>query len=183
MKRKLSIVLTIVMALTVLSVAPVSADGDKPINGKMDLTLEAEFCGTPFESPLVTWVGTVVIDGTTYGWADVPTDEPDFETKLGFMLFEEYWTIFTLAAGEVPTVALACNPALVVLDGTNVGRATPGGAATADGTVANAYGTFAKVAPESRMTWRGKVLGYPPNTPPYALGTEFKATLHILPPK
>lgn len=177
MKKRLLLVLALIAALSLVAAAPVSAGGEKPINGKMDLTLEDEFCGTPLKSPLVTWLGTVVIDGTTYGWADFPTELPDFETKLGFMLFKEYWTIFDLN-GKDPTVALACDPTLVVLDGYNDGRGTPGGAARADGTVANqGVGPFAAVAPESRMIWRGKVTNFK------EARDEFKATLHIFPLK
>jgi hypothetical protein len=177
MKRKLSIVLTIVMALTVLSVAPVSADGEKPINGKIDLTLYADPCAET--GPFVTWIGTVVIDGTTYGWADFPTGPMVPDKK--FVYFGEYWTIFTLESAETPTVALACNPALVVLDGTNTGRGSPGaGTYRADGTVGSAAdpGPFADVAAGSRMIWRGKVTSFIEDVP-----HEFKATLHIFPLK
>ena len=169
------------MALTVLSVAPVSADGEKPINGKIDITFEGALCAEPVgPGPgfvFVTWVGTVVIDGTTYGWADFPTDDLIPEKK--FMYFEEYWTIFTLD-GETPTVALACNPDLVVLDGINTGRGMPAaGTYQADGTVSSAAdgGPFADVAAGSRMIWRGKVTNLK------AGGDEFKATLHIFPLK
>ena len=176
MKKRLMLVLALVAALSLVAAAPVSAGGEKPINGKIDLNLELEFCGLPGESPFVTWVGTVVIDGTTYGWADFPTGDPRFEKK--FMYFDEYWTIFDLD-GEEPTVALACDPALVVLDGINTGRGTPGGAARADGTVGSAApdGPFADVAVGSRMIWRGKVTNF------NADADEFKATLHIFPLK
>ena len=180
MKRKLSIVLTIVMALTVLSVAPVSADGEKPINTRIDLTLHNGPCPVdPAPTlPFVTWIGTVVIDGTTYGWADFPTAGPVFEKK--FMYFEEYWTIFTLQPDQAPTVALACNPALVVLDGINTGRMTPGATGRADGTVSSAAhpGPFADVAAGSKMIWRGKITSFIGDVP-----YEFKATLHIFPLK
>jgi hypothetical protein len=174
MKGRLSTVLAIVVALTLVSVAPVSADGEKPINGKIDLTLFLEPCTA--SGPLVTWIGTVVIDGTTYGWADFPTAEPIFERK--FMYFEEHWTIFELDGNDA-TVALACNPALVVLDGFNDGRGTPGGTYRADGTVANAApdGPFADVAEGSRMIWRGEVTNLK------AGGDKFKASLHIFPLK
>ncbi len=175
MKKRLLLVLTLVAALSLVAAAPVSADGEKPINGKIDLTLFLEPCTA--SGPLVTWIGTVVIDGTTYGWADFPTAEPVFEKK--FMYFEEYWTIFTLQPGEAPTVASACNPALIVLDGYNDGRGTPGGAARADGTVSSAahHGPFADVAAGSRMIWRGKVTNFKEGA------DEFKATLHIFPLK
>jgi len=178
MKKRLLLVLALVAALSLVAAAPVSADGEKPINGKIDLTLELEPClNVNPTGPFVTWVGTVVIDGTTYGWADFPTADPVFEKK--FMYFEEYWTIFTLADGQAPTVAMACNPDLVVLDGFNDGRGTPGGAARADGTVFSAapLGPFADVDPGSRMIWRGKVTNFSGDA------DEFKATLHIFPLK
>ena len=90
------------------------------------------------------------------------------------------WTIFTLQPDQDPTVALACNPALVVLDGFNDGRGTPGaGTYRADGTVGPVAhpGPFADVAAGSRMIWRGKVTNLK------AGGDEFKATLHIFPLK
>jgi hypothetical protein len=179
MKKRLLLVLALIAALSLVAAAPVSADGEKPINGKIDLTLYAVPCPVdPAPTfPFVTWVGTVVIDGTTYGWADFPTDDLFFEKK--FVYFWEYWTIFTLEPGEDPTVALACDPARVVLDGFNDGRGTPGGAARADGAVASAAdpGPFADVAEGSRMIWRGKVTNFK------EAGDEFKATLHIFPLK
>ena len=183
MKKKLSIILTIVMVLTVLSVVPASAGKDKPISGRIDLDLELSLC-LPVENapnplyPFVTWVGTVVIDGTTYGWADFPT--ADFVEKGNLVYFAEYWTIFTLAEGENPTVDLACNGDLVVLAGTNTGSGTPGGTYKADGEVTDIApgGPFADVAYGSRMMWRGKVTNFK-----QAGGDEFKATFHIFPPK
>lgn len=181
MKKRLLLVLALVAALSLVAAAPVSAGGEKPINGKIDLTLYAVPCpADPAPTfPFVTWVGTVVIDGTTYGWADFPTlpGPPVFEGK--FMIFEEYWTIFTLEPGEDPTVELACDPTLVVLDGFNDGRGTPGGAARVDGTVDSAapLGPFADVAEGSRMIWRGKVTNFKGDA------NEFKATLHIFPLK
>jgi hypothetical protein len=160
-----------------VAAAPVSADGEKPINGKIDLTFAGDLCTDV--GPFVSWIGTVVIDGTTYGWADFPPGEPVPDGN--FLNFTEYWTIFTLQDGEIPTVALACDPALVVLDGTNDGRATRGGAARADGTVASAAdpGPFVDVAAGSRMIWRGKITDFKEGPD----ADEFKATFHILPPK
>jgi hypothetical protein len=176
MKKRLLLVLALITALSLVAAAPVSADGEKPINGKMDLTLELEPClNSNPTGPFVTWVGTVVIDGTTYGWADFPTADLAFEKK--FVYFEEYWTVFTLEPGEDPTVELACDPTLVVLGGFNDGRGTPGGAARADGTVTSAAGLFADVAEGSRMIWRGKVTNFRGDA------DEFKATLHIFPLK
>jgi len=174
MKKRLLLVIALVAALSLVAAAPVSADGDKPINGKMELNLELAPCT---DGRFVTWVGTVVIDGTTYGWADFPTADDRFDKK--FMYFEEYWRIFTLEPGEDPTVALACDNGLVVLDGINDGRGTAGGSAQADGTVESGYGPFADVDPGSRMIWRGKITNFKEDT----LDLKFKATLHIFPLK
>ena len=174
MRRRFILLVALLLLVVVVVAAPASAGEDKPINGKMELTLVLEPCPVGGTGPFVTWVGTIVIDGVTYGWADFPTTpEPVFEKK--FMYFEEYWTIFTLESGQAPTVALACNPGLVVLDGFNDGRGTPGGAASAEGTVASAAdpGPFADVAEGSRMFWRGKVTNLK------GAGDQFKATLHI----
>ena len=88
MRNRLLLVLALVAALSLVAAAPVSADGEKPINGKMDLTLFEQPC--PNDGPLVTWIGTVVIEGTTYGWADFPTAPLVFEKNFKFMYFEEY---------------------------------------------------------------------------------------------
>ena len=114
----------------------------------------------------------------TYGWADFPTD--DFVVEGNFGYFAEYWTIFTLAEGQPATVALACNKDLVVLAGTNTGSGTLGGTYRADGevTVIDEFGPFADVAAGSRMLWRGKATNFKEDG-----GDEFKATLHIFPPK
>ena len=175
MRRRLILLVALLVVLTVVVAAPVSAGSEKPINGKIDLTLMLEPCSA--DGPFVTWVGTAVIGGTTYGWADFPTGPLVEEGK--FIFFEEYWTIFTLEPGQAPSVALACDPSLVVLDGFNTGRGAPGGTASAEGTVAPADrdGPFADVAEGSRMFWRGKVTNFKD------AGDQFKATLHIHPAK
>ena len=182
MKKRLLLVLALVAALSLVAAAPVNADGEKPIEGKMDLTFVGGFCAEPVGPDptltFVSWIGTVVIDGTTYGWADFPAGAPVPDGN--FLNFTEYWTIFTVEDDEIPNVALACDPDLVVLDGNNDGRATRGWAARADGTVASAAdpGPFADVAAESRMIWRGKITSFIGEDP-----YEFKATLHIFPLK
>ena len=165
------VLLSIVAVLAVMVAAPVSADAKKQINGKMELALLAVHCAVAHNPPFLTWAGTVVIDGATYGWADFPTG-PLVE-EGGFIYFEEYWTIFTLGEDEAVTAAVACDADRVVMDGFNEGWGTPGNTGRADGTVASADqdGPFAEVASGSRMIWRGKV------TSP----GEFKATLHIFP--
>jgi len=181
MRNRMLVLLALVAVLAVLVAAPVNADVEKPINGKIELTFVLFDCPEPAPGPFITWTGTVVIDGTTYGWADFPTDEFVIEGNFGF--FEEYWTIFTLEGDEDPrdNPLLACDADRVVLEGVNDGWG-PATANTgkADGTVTGADpdGPFAEVAPGSRMFWRGKILGnelFP--------GVQFKATLHISPLK
>ena len=171
MKRRILVLLTLVAVLAVMVAAPVSADGENPINGKMELTLFGVPCSEEPDSPFLTWAGTVVIDGTTYGWADFPTGPLVEEGK--FVYFEEYWTIFTLGESEVVTPAVACDGDRVILDGLNDGWGPPGFTGKADGWVtwAEPEGPFADVAPGSKMFWRGKVTG----------PVSFKATLHIFP--
>jgi hypothetical protein len=171
MKRKILVLFALVAVVAVMTAAPVSADAQKPINGTMELTLFGEPCPVPHEPPFLTWAGTVVIDGTTYGWADFPTGPLVEEGK--FIYFQEYWTIFALGEGEAVTPEVACDAGRVVLEGVNDGWGPPGMTGKADGTVTGADpdGPFAEVDPGSRMMWRGKI------TSP----GEFKATLHIFP--
>ncbi len=175
MKRAM-IGLALVAVLGVIPVASVSAKAQQPLNFKMELTLFAEDCAVPHTPPFLTWAGTVVIDGTTYGWADFPTGP--FVVEGNFGSFEEYWTIFTLDEDEAVTPANACDVSRVVLAGTNDGwGSVTAGTGFADGevTFVDDEGALAEVALGSRMFWRGKVIG--------DTGTEFRATLHILRPK
>lgn len=173
MKRKM-IVLAVVAALAMMVAAPANAGGQQPLNGHMELALFGTPCPEPDQPPFLTWAGTVVLDGATYGIAYFPTSPPPGEEK--FFYFSEYWTIFTFDESDL-TPAIACDADRVVLDGFDDGRQGPGGAAKADGTVesVNSAGPLAGVAPESRVFWRGRVTNEG--------GTEFAATFHIRRPK
>jgi hypothetical protein len=167
-----------VAALLLVSAVPAQAKqpDQKPINGKIELTLNLQPCD---DGRFLTWTGTVIIDGVTYGWADEPTPwEISHAPNEKFFYYEEIWTIFELEADEDPNTQplLACN-ADAVLEGTNNGWGTSGGAFRADGEVTDSAdaGPFASVEPGSRMIWRGRALGPQPPTP----GTQFKATMHI----
>ena len=174
-----------VAALLALSAAPVQAGppDQKPINAKMELTLNLFQC--PDDGPFLSWTGTVVIDGETYGWSDEPLFVPDPPQQPNdkFVYGEENWTIFTLADGEDPKAdpTLACDTSRVVMAGDNTGWGPPGTTGKAEGEVTYVAdtGPFANVELGSRMFWNGKVLGYPPSSPCCPPGTEFKATLHI----
>jgi hypothetical protein len=181
MRRKLLVLLALVAVLAVMVAAPVSAK-EKPISGKMEISLNLFKC--PGEGPFLSWTGTVVIDGKTYGWADEPllVEDPPVLPNEKFVYFEEHWTIFTLEDGEDPNEdpSLACDVNDVVLEGFNTGWGPPGFTGKADGYVRDAAdpGPFALVKDGSRMFWRGKVLGGEP-----VPGSQFKATLHIFPLK
>ena len=182
MKKRFLLVLALVAVLSLVAAAQVSAGEDKPISGRIDLDLVLELCPVADapnpDYPFMTWVGTVVIDGVAYGWADFPTDEGVVEGN--FYYFEEYWTIFTLDDGDPPTVDQGCDGDRVVLAGTNTGSGTRGGTYRADGEVTDIDlgGPFADVADGSRMIWRGKATNFKEDG-----GDVFKATFHIFPPK
>lgn len=171
MKSKM-IVLVLVAALGLVVAAPASADKQKPLGGDMELTLLQVPCPDEELPPFITWAGTVVLDGTEYGFVDFPTTPPPGEEK--FFYFSEFWTIFTLdEAGVTPETA--CDADTVVLSGTDDGRGGPGGTFKADGTTASADpdGPFASFDPGSTMFWRGRVTN--------ETLTEFEATFHIRP--
>jgi hypothetical protein len=176
MSRKLLLVVALIAALSLVA-APVSAGADKPISGVMELDLLLGPCVAEGLPGFITWVGTVDIDGTTYGWADFPLGPMVLEGNFSY--FEEYWTIFTLNPGEDPDLANACDPERVVLAGYDDGWVTPGGAGKANGTVdsVDSNGPFADVAIGSTMFWRGTVTNFRDGF------DEFKAILHILPVK
>jgi hypothetical protein len=169
-----------VAALLLVSAVPVQAKqpDQKPINGKADWTLNLQPCEN--DGRFLTWTGTVIIDGETYGWADEPTTDWVMSQAPNekFFYYEEIWTIFELEGDENPNTdpLLACE-ADAVLEGTNNGWGTSGGAFRADGEVTDSAdaGPFANVEPGSRMIWRGRVLGPQPPTP----GSLFQATMHI----
>lgn len=181
MKRGILGILALVAVLTAMVAAPASAGANKPISGKMELTLTPSLCPPGSDDPSgglpITWIGTVEIDGVTYGWADFLID---FYVEGNFGYFEEFWTIFDLGADGAVSVEKVCTDDLVLIQGFNDGwGSTQGNVGKADGYVDDAAenGPFAGVAQGSRMMWRGKVTTPPPNGP----GSTFKATLHIFP--
>ena len=165
------------MAATVLMVAsPANADSQRPLSGRMELTNYSVPCAVGDLPPFLTWAGTVVIDGETYGWADFPISDLVVDGK--FIYVQEYWTIFTLAEGEAADPSTACDASRIVLAGVNDARGAPGFTGKADGVVTTVLepGPFDDVAMGSRMFWRGKVTEVVDG-----VATSFKATLHIQP--
>jgi hypothetical protein len=166
-----------VIAVAALSAAaPASAADQKPLSGHMELTNFSQACAVEHTPPFLTWAGTVVIDGVTYGWADFPISDLVVEGK--FIYVQEYWTIFTLGEGEAANPSTACDASRVVLAGVNDGRGAPGFTGRADGVVETVLepGPFDDVEVGSRMFWRGKVTEVVDG-----VATSFKATLHIQP--
>lgn len=159
--------------LLAIMAAPVSAHTRHVIRGDMNLTFVPQPCD---DGRFLTWVGTVTIDDEVYGWADFPT--ADLVQKGEWMYFQEYWTIFSLAAGEDPTPAAACDPSRVVIAGENKGIGTPWNTGYAWGKVTEVAdsGPFADVPVGSRMFWRGYVVEEAPLEP----GDHFIAKLRII---
>ena len=115
MKRLIATIAIIALVGVVLA-TPASSKNQKPLSGKMELTFLDVPCAE--EGPFLTWAGTVVIDGATYGWADFLTA---FSEDGKFVYFEEDWTIFTVYGNEPVSPAIAGDPTRVVLAGLNDG--------------------------------------------------------------
>ena len=153
MRRRLVILVVVLLLSSLVVAAPANAGFDDVIRGDIDLSFVGQVCP---DGRFNTWTGTVVIDGTTYGWADFPT--ADLVEKGRWIYFEEYWTIFAVSPGDSLN-DLACDASKVVLDGTNVGLGTPWNTGFAWGTVGASpeSGPFEDVDAGSRMFWRGEV--------------------------
>ena len=114
MKRKLLVLMAIVVALSVVVAAPVSAKN--PLRGEQVLALNQDAEGNfgLYGCPEISWFGTVVLDDTTYGMALYPIGSV-FPGKTQH--WEESWTIFseefTVEGGEL----VSCEPGDVVLSG------------------------------------------------------------------
>ena len=94
MKKKLFVVLSLTVVLSLIMVAPVSAD--PPMRGTMELTFNL---GPNPDCPDIAWLGTIEIDGNLYDMAFVPvgTGKPfDSDPSTSVHFFEEIWTIYEL---------------------------------------------------------------------------------------
>ena len=98
MRKRLSIALSLIVVLSLLMVAPVSAD--PPMRGTMDLTFNLGAPGSPpAECPDIAWIGTITIDGDVYDMAFFPigSGKPfDSDPSTSVPFFEEIWTIYEL---------------------------------------------------------------------------------------
>lgn len=95
MKRRLSIVLVLVLALTMVIVAPAGAK--KPLGGNMELEFNLAFNPEGSGTELITWVGTVELEDELYGIAFFPTAEKNVGTVHHFW---EDWKIYPYDQGE-----------------------------------------------------------------------------------
>lgn len=114
MKRKLLILLAIVVALSVVVAAPVSAKN--PLRGEQVLALNQDAEGNRglYGCPDISWFGAIVIDDTTYGMAlyDIGSVFPG-KTQH----WEEDWRIFTEEFMVASGLLVDCEPGDVVLSG------------------------------------------------------------------
>lgn len=173
MKTRKLILLALVVTLLTAMAAPAAAHTRRVTRGDIDITFRNHTCA---DGRYLTWTGTVTIDGEVYGWADFPT--APLVVKGDWMYFQEYWTIFALADGEVPTNEAACDPSRVLIDGTNDGIGTPWFTGFAWGTVDSTFdgGPFDHIPIGSLMLWRGYLVEQRPIQP----GDRFLAKLSII---
>lgn len=136
MKKKLVFVLAMVVSLLVIA-AP--GDAKKPLEGEMTLYFNLAFDPTvePTESPcsVVTWAGSVVLDGVTYPMAFFPTGSRDAGKAFHF---EEDWKIYAPGTFEYSARGVfgPCpSDDDVVMSGHDVGVTSPNGTYRMNGSV------------------------------------------------
>jgi hypothetical protein len=132
MKRKLLVLFAIVVVLSVTIAGPALAC--EPLRGEMELDLNPGFApGPKAECPeRLTWSGTIDFgNDLVYGIAYFPTADPviiaDTANDGEWFIFQEDWTIFTLPGDDenISLLEAACDSDRVVLEGQDVGMATP----------------------------------------------------------
>lgn len=146
MKRKMLALLAMVVALSLISLAPATAK--KPLSGAMDLEFNLNF-GTDWPCNHITWAGTVDLDGVLYEMIFIPTDAKDVGNVHHFW---EDWEIYPYDEENPlfvwfdfpPRVLVACDPGDVspVLWGTDEGVTTPNSKYRMNGTIDGAESPF-----------------------------------------
>ena len=179
--KKLLVVLAALSLMGVMVAAPATADSAQ-VDGDMYLKYLGPDCS--FGGGDRSWVGTVQIDGVTYGWADFGiTFEQYCDGRFAY--FEEYWTIFATEAEHIEEPgddignldAESCDADLVLMDGYNIGWGwAPYGNALGQVEYIDPAGPFADVRDGAVMFWRGQVTEFagPGGTP-----SDFEARLFI----
>jgi|GEM_PF-2738706 len=126
MKKRLLLVLALVVVLSLIAAAPVTAQDPnhdrQPPSGDQVMILNAEGDGPLgyYGCEEISWFGTVEIDGKTFGMALYP----DFDyVGPGGPLYEygEYWKIFTGKFKAKDGVLKRCAPGRVVMEGYDEG--------------------------------------------------------------
>jgi hypothetical protein len=114
MKTKLLMLLAIVVALSVVVAAPVSAKN--PLRGEQVMALNQDDQGNfgLYGCPGISWFGAIVLDDTTYGMALYPISDV---FPGGTQHWEENWTIFSEEFMVEGDELVSCEPGDVVLSG------------------------------------------------------------------
>ena len=171
--------------LGVMVAAPASARS-AAVRGDMYLKFVGPTADCSFGGGQRTWVGTVEIDGETYGWADFGIVFREYFDGR-FAYFEEYWTIFRTEADHIEgpndtddlgaLMSEACDPGLVLIDGHNIGWGwAPNGNALGRVEFIAEDGPFAHVGDGALMFWRGAVAEF---NGPGGSPSDFEARLRI----
>ena len=146
MRRRIFVLLLMVVALSLVSLAPATAK--KPLVGDMELEFNLNF-DTTWPCNHITWAGTVDFDGDMYEMIFIPTDAKDVGNAHHFW---EDWLIYPydpqnplFVWGDFePRVLVACDPGEVspVLWGTDKGVSSPNSKYRMNGTIDGAEPPF-----------------------------------------
>jgi len=158
MKKRLLFVLAIIVALSLIAAAPVSACNThgrhrhQPPSGDqvMILNQNPDMSFGLFGREEISWFGTIVIDGKTFGMAlypdygywdpePLPGDEPADDAEY---LYGEWWKVFTGKFKAKDGVLKRCAPGRVLMSGYDEGIGSAAGAFESFGTVDYAAGYF-----------------------------------------
>lgn len=91
MKKKLTVLLAMALALSIVSAPPAVARGHRALVGPMELEFNLGFGDPAAPYPEITWVGTVEFKGELYGIAFFPTWGKDVKN---LHLFREIWKVY-----------------------------------------------------------------------------------------
>ncbi|MCP5023339.1 MAG: hypothetical protein GY930_16410 [bacterium] len=113
MKKKLLILVAMVVALSLVSLAPATAK--KPLTGPMDLEFNLNFGAEGDTCAHITWAGTVELDGDLYEMIFIPTDRKEVGNAVHFwedwLIYprDEEDLVFEFSPGD-PRVLTSCHP-------------------------------------------------------------------------
>lgn len=136
-------VLAILFVVPLMVAGP--ADAKRPLRGEMDLYFNEGFFTGETGCPVVTWAGSIDIDGVTYGMAFFPTGAR--QTGAAFH-FEEIWTVYENPFGFTGGELGACPDGPVVMTGVDSGVTSPNETYRMNGVVEESHGDLA--------AWQGR---------------------------